>query len=66
MNVKFSKGKVYALIKEQETTQAEISQKVGVSRVWFYNVMQRGFWSASGVNKIAEALGVAVDEITEA
>lgn len=66
MNKKFSRRQVYGIMKEKGITQAYISEKTGHTRQWVNTIIQRGFWTELGVKKLAEVLGVSVDEITGA
>lgn len=66
MNKKFSKRQVYGIMKDKGITQAYIAEKAGHTRQWVNAIIQRGFWTEEGVAKIAEILGVSVDEILEA
>ena len=57
--------KVYTILKKQEKTQGKLSEAVGISRNTINGIINGRATTKETAEKIAAALGVRLEEITE-
>lgn len=65
LQTRFNTKKVQELMEKRKKNLLSLSEEIGVSYQWMSTIIGRGYWKYGKIAKLAEALGVTVEEITD-